>query len=88
MQAFKYYNNNIPTCDVVSTLKHGLEAFPHQMLTDLIYTQIHVASSGHFSSLKRVESHHFPCIANHPGGSPIWATLCDGSPHLFKPKMN
>ena len=36
MQAFEYYNNNILTCGVVSTLKYGLEAFPYQMLRDLI----------------------------------------------------
>ena len=74
MQAFEYYNNNIPTCGGISTLKYGLEAFPHQILTDLIYAQIHVASSSHFSSLKRVESHHFPYMANHPGRLPIWVT--------------
>ena len=39
MQAFEYYNNNIPTCGGISTLKYGLEAFPHQMIKDLIYTQ-------------------------------------------------
>ena len=88
MQAFEYYNNNIPTCGGISTLKYGLEALPHQMLIDLIYTQIHVGSSSHFSSLKRVESQHFPYMANHPGRLPIWVTLCDGSPHLFQPKMN
>ena len=74
MQAFEYYSNNIPTCGVVSTLKHGLESFPHQMLTDLIDTQNHVDSSSHFSSLKRVESHHFPYMANNPSRSPIWVT--------------
>ena len=74
MQAFEYYNNNIPTCGGISTLKYGLEALPHQMLIDLIYTQIHVGSSSHFSSLKRVESQHFPYMANHPGRLPIWVT--------------
>ena len=87
-QAFEYYSNNIPTCGGISTLKYGIEAFPHQMLTDLIYTQIHVASSSHFSSLKRLESHHLAYMVNYPGGSPIWVTPVCGSPHLFQPKMN
>ena len=57
------------------------------MLTDLIKTNTCCLKQP-FLFTEEVESHHFPYIANHPGGSPIWVTPVWWLTRPNQPKMN